>query len=109
VVVSALRSLYDDELTSRANPGWWNTEDEITHIQESIEMQDFYTTDEQSALLRLIKQIRTELKPGYTASMWCGGEICVSYYPHTNDGDSRIRHYVRNAEEWQALKNRLGL
>jgi hypothetical protein len=41
VVDSVLRS-NDEMLTSRANPGWWNTDDEITHIQESIEMNDFW-------------------------------------------------------------------
>jgi hypothetical protein len=28
-------------LTSRANPGWWSTEDELIHIQESIEQGAF--------------------------------------------------------------------
>jgi hypothetical protein len=31
----------DDELTSRANPGWWNTDDEFIALTESIEQGEF--------------------------------------------------------------------
>ena len=64
-------------------------------------------TEQHVALLGLLKSIRTELKPGYTAAGWSPTVICVTYYPA--GPDSRQRHFVKNADEWAALKVKLGL
>lgn len=63
--------------------------------------------EQQLALLQLIKSIRNELKPGYTVSGWSPTLLCVTYC-HAGP-DSRQRYFVKNADEWTALKARLGL
>jgi hypothetical protein len=62
---------------------------------------------QQKMLLQLLKTIRAELKPGYTAGAWSPTVICITYYPA--GPDSRQRHFVRHADEWAALKVKLGL
>jgi hypothetical protein len=121
----------NNETTGRATvPGWWDDEQDVeTAIADDLtigafEMNDFWQerrnierdlpiaydqiystpTEKQQSLFDLVMSIRSELKPGYTCCVWMN-DVCVTYYP--SGPDSRQRHFIRSAEEWQTLKVQL--